>query len=285
MGGYGSGRRGPRPDARPVVEHALRLDVDAFRRAGVPLAAPLEPGADGRRASLTIAATLSGRDIGGRWLAAPLWPADLDAADDGAGLAGLDAPDGAAVAVDLARLDADGAPIAPLYRVGLEWRRVGYGWRPFFACPWCDALARFAYCTGRGLWTCRDCAGLAYRSTRQADYARHESTLRRAAAALGARDAWTCDRGALYGAPDVLRRPLGMRAATYRRRLERYQDARATFCAAFALELARGWGCRALGPCRAPGSDAARRDALTVWRANGGRRLARIYGQRRDAAA
>lgn len=283
MGGYGSGRRGPRPDARPVVEHALRLDVDAFRRAGLPLAA--QPEDAERRAALTFAATLGGRDIG-RWIAAPLWPSDLDDADDDG--ANLDAPDGAAHAVDLAALDADGMPVAPLYRVGLEWRRVGYGWRPFFACPWCDAPARFLYSAGPDgppLWTCRACAGLAYRSTRQADFERHEGAMRRAAAALGAADAWTCDRGALYGAPDVLRRPLGMRLATYRRRLERYQDARLTFRAALALELSRGWARRALGPLRSPGSEAARRRALADWQASGGRRLARLYGQRRTAAA
>lgn len=214
MGGYSSGRRGRRADARDLVEDAPRLDVHAAAIA-LQLAAP-----DGYR--VTIGAR------GRRWTLAAC--AELD--DDG--------PPGAACACTFDDADDIGATSG---RVELAWIRVGYGWRCYWRCPTCAARVRHVYApTGRaGLWTCRRCARLAYLSTRRPVHARAERRARLAAADLGAAWAWTCTAEALANAPDVLPRPPGMkRRAVYLPRLARWMVARQRFAAALAAELARG---------------------------------------------
>lgn len=219
MGGYRSGRRGPRSGAAALADAAPRLDVDGFARVGRPLAGPDRDAV----ASLT---TLAGRLV---YALAARPVGCLEAGDDG--------PPGAAAALEVGPMGDDGAPVCPAV-VALDWRRVGYGWRPFVVCPDCGGRCRLLYAPA---WRCRRCARLAYRSTRLDDCARLSYRARRAADALGTGDAWTCSNAALAGAPDVLRRPAGMHRRAYLRRLAAWRRARSAFALALALELGRGW--------------------------------------------
>jgi len=250
MGGYLSGRRGRRPGAAPLVEATPRLDVGGFRLSGLRLDAP---GDD----PPTAAVDLAGASYAAR----------LDAArvtSPGAG------PIGAAVALDVYRLDDDDAPAGPPWRVPLAWYRVGYGWRPAFVCRDCGRRVRHVYAPR---WTCRRCARLTYASTRQPDYQRAERRARRAAAALRWPLAWRCDRGALAAAPVALPRPYGMRWRTWGRRLDEWGDALAAYRVALDVELLRGWPPPLLG---GPALSAPQRRAMLAdARATFGRRLAR----------
>lgn len=220
MGGYGSGRRGPRPGAAALADDTPRLDVDAFARAGLPLGGPT-------RDVVASLMTRGGRPV--HVLAA--LPVGCIGADD-------DGPTGGAVALEVGPIDDDGRPAAGSVVVALEWCRVGYGWRAFAVCPDCGGRARLLYAPA---WRCRCCARLAYRSTRLDDCDRLAYRARRAADALDAADAWTCTNAALADAPDVLRRPSGMHRRVYLRRLAAWRSARAAFALALALELGRGW--------------------------------------------
>lgn len=253
MGGYGSGRRGPRPGAAPLVEATPRLDVGALRPSGLRLDAP---GDDPPALAL---------DVAGASYAARLDAGRVTLPDVG--------PIGAADALEVYQLDAADAPAGPGARVPLTWYRVGYGWRPVFVCRDCGRRARHVYAP---MWTCRRCAGLAYRSTRLEDWQRLGIRARRAAAALRWPLAWRCNNGALADAPDVLPRPAGMPGRVYLRRLIVWRAARRDYGAAFALELSRGWPPPVYGMRAAARSSARRRRAaITDARDAGGRRLAR----------
>lgn len=244
MGGYSSGNRRPRTNARALTVERLRLDVGTFRRAGLPLDS-LEPDSIAAL-SLTIC---DGAAF--RWQ--PVEPGD---ALEG----GPVAPAGAC----LVTTGADGLPL----RVPIDWHRVGYGWRPLWRCPTCRARVRILYgptpaaaasSAGRApLWTCRPCAALAYESTRQPDYKRARERASRAAAALGMGDAWTCGNEQLFRRSDWQPRPPGMHWRTWRRRLEDWRRARIELEGAMVAEFCRGWP-RALGGAT---MDALRRDAL-----------------------
>ena len=208
MGGSGSGDW---QDGRPLTSSRLALDVRQLRRAGLPLAA--QPTRAGRVEILSRGGPDRGGPLGS---IAPVWPA--------AGAFEPGGPPGAAVACHV-HSGADRPP----YRVALTWRRVGYGWRPFWHCPRCDRAASILYgADGWTLapraWACRRCAGLAYRSTRQDTEQRADSALRRALAALGAT---TGDGWAVVNVRDSYTppRPPGMRRRTYARRLAAYRRA------------------------------------------------------------
>jgi len=259
MGGYGSGNRTPRR-TRGLTDDRLRLDVGAFRRAGQRL--------DGLEDARPACLRMTAGAVVYTWCADEPLPASS-----------VTGPPGGASVCLTGRKGDDCAP----RRVPIEWRRVGYGWRPWWLCPACGRRARILYgptpadagAGWAGRWTCRGCAALAYRSTRQPDYLRLAYRARRAAAALGARDAWTCNNGELYDGADVLRRPTGMQRRTYARRLEAWQAARRDYRAAFAVELGRGWPpWPGMGATRRR-LEAARGAILDANRAAGGRRLAR----------
>lgn len=260
MGGYGSGNRRPRANARGLTIKRLRLDVGAFRRAGRPLdvVAP-DAGAVHIRAR--------GESIVYMWQ--PVEP--------GAALeSGPAAPAGACLVTV-----GDGPPL----RVPLDWHRVGYGWRPLWRCPTCRARVRILYgptptaaALGAGrapLWTCRTCAALAYESTRLPDYRRARERASRAAAALGMADAWTCGNERLFRRDDWQPRPPGMHWRTWRRRLEDWRRARLELEAAMVAELARGWTFGGAGAAM----DALRRDALARLDAARAERRAARAGQ------
>ena len=259
MGGYGSGNQRQR-DARPLTVERIRLDVGAFRRHGLPLDV-VEPG---RRA---LSVTMRGGALYTWRAVEPL------AALEGGPLA----PAGAC----LVRLEGAGPPL----RVPLDWRRVGYGWRPWWICPTCDARARILYgptaaaaasSTGRApLWTCRTCAALAYESTRQPDRVRARIRETRAAAAAGLTEA---KQAAMHNAfnpaaarlPVDVRRPPRMRLRTWLRRLDAWQHARAIDELTMLAEFGRGW------PLSFGGAEfaAARRYALDALAADRAQRRA-----------
>lgn len=211
MGGSGSGDW---QDGRPLTIHRLALDVRQLRRAGLVLAAhPTRAG------HVSISARDSAARGGVCVTVRPVWPlGDVHSAR------GADGPPGAAAACHV-HSGADRPP----YRVALTWRRVGYGWRPFWRCPLCDRAASILYgADGWTLapraWACRRCAGLAYRSTLLDAEQRADAALRRALAALGATtgDGWAVvNLRKAYTPP----RPPGMRGATYVRRLAAYRAA------------------------------------------------------------
>ena len=207
MGGSGSGDW---QDGRPLTRSRLPLDVRQLRRAGLVLAA--QPTRAGHVSIMGDGAARVGVCVTVR----PVWPA--------AGAAVFDEPPGAAVACHV-HSGADRPP----YRVALVWRRVGYGWRPFWRCPRCDRAASILYGAdgwtfAPRVWACRDCAGLAYLSTLQPADVRADAMLRRAAAALGVN---LPAGGWAFGMLDRMPpRPPGMRRATYRRRLERLRSAK-----------------------------------------------------------
>ena len=261
MGGYGSGNRRPRANARPLTIKRLRLDVGAFRRAGLPLD--------------VVAPNAGALQIRARGdVTVYTWqPVEPSAALEG----GPVAPAGAC----LVTTGNDGPPL----RVPLDWHRVGYGWRPLWRCPTCGARVRILYgptpaaaasSAGRApLWTCRTCAALAYESTRAPDYKRARERASRAAAALGMADAWTCGNEQLFRRDDWQPRPFGMHWRTWRRRLEDWRRARLELEAALCAELARGWTFGGAGAAM----NALRRDALAQLAAARAERRAARGGQ------
>jgi hypothetical protein len=269
VGGYCSGRRGRRPGARALTVERLRFDVGMFRRTG---GAPLEAGEPDAH--------------GGTLCADGATVCTWRAVEPGQALEG--GPAAPAGAIMLRSLEGDRPPV----RLPIAWRRVGYGWRPWWQCPACGQLARFVYGppiaapSSAARWTCRTCAALAYRSTRQPDYQRAGHRARRAAAALGMPQAWTATNTSLCALSDWQPRPPGMHWRTWRRRLEAWQGARLEFDAALHAELGRGWGgshlarlaslCGGMAPS-APLFDDLRRVALE--------RLAAARAQRRAARA
>lgn len=207
MGGSGSGDW---QDGRPLTTSRLSLDVRQLRRAGLELAA--RPTRAGHASIIGSAGPLV--------TVRPVWPAAPDVAAEPGG------PPGAAAACHV-HSTADRPPC----RVALTWRRVGYGWRPFWRCPRCDRAASILYgADGWTLapraWACRHCAGLAYRSTLQPADVRADAALRRALAALGATtgDGWAVANVRASFTPP---RPPGMRRRTYARRLAAYRAAHA----------------------------------------------------------
>ena len=115
MGGYGSGRHGRRPNARALTDDRQRLDVCALRRAGWRREA-----GEGDDDGAAIVLRVEG---------APAYtcrPVEPGAALEG----GPAAPAGACA---IGRLEGAAPPV----RVAIDWRRVGYGWRPWWICPRC----------------------------------------------------------------------------------------------------------------------------------------------------
>lgn len=221
MGGYGSGNRDRRWRAHDVTGERFRLDVAAFKRGGMRI-----------------------DDIGGRhpWLTMTAgaivyeWrPVEPGAALEG----GPVRPAGACL---VRRLD---VAHAPTLRLPIEWRRVGYGWRPFWRCRSCGELARIVYGpapsvaaampAARLAWCCRRCARVAYVSTRRTAKERAETRVLKAAAALGV----TYAGGSLWDIPTHPPRPSGMHWRTYLRRLEALDAAQRAHIAETVRRLAQ----------------------------------------------
>lgn len=257
MGGYGSGRR-EGGDGRPLTCQRLALCVDEFRRRGLDLGrVELE-----RRPRLALSFPLSGRPHVYTWR-----PVELDGLDDG--------PPAAARAIRVQHNDEGPALVVPL-----DWRRVGYGWRPLWRCPECDRAARILYaaprqCVGLApLWTCRTCAALAYNSTRVSDLDRLTTRARRAAAAAGMRDAWQRSRASLCDELTPPRRPTGMHGATYYVRMIRWRSAQAALDLALSAALI-AWPVALVGAENARAFRRSRAELLAAGRAAVGRRIGR----------
>ena len=221
MGGYGSGNHGRRWRAHDVTVERLRLDVGTFKRGGMRL-----DDIGGRRPWLTM----TSGDVVYEWR--PVEP--------GAALEG--GPVAPAAACLVQRLEVDDAPAL---RLPIEWRRVGYGWRPFWRCRSCGELARIVYGpapavaaampAARLAWCCRRCAHVAYESTRRTAKERADARVLNAAAALGVRYAG----GSLWDIPKRPPRPSGMHWSTYQRRLDALDAAQRAQIDATWIELAR----------------------------------------------
>ena len=254
MGGYGSGRRDG-GDGRPLTCNRLAANVDACRRHGLPLD-DVEPG-NRTRLALTVGEHFY------TWR--PTSPAPL--------------PDGPPLAARqcLVRLDDDG----PALVVPLDWRRVGYGWRPLWRCPECDRAARILYAApvqirgGTPRWTCRTCAGLAYYSTRVPDVERLTTRAARAAAAAGMTNAWECSRLTLCSDRTPPRRPTGMHGPTHARRLAAWRSAQSALYVALSAELARPWPAFFIGAGNVADMLANRAELLDTARDVVGRRVGR----------
>ena len=258
MGGYGSGRR-EGGDGRPLTCQRLALCVDEFRRQGLDLGrVELE-----RRPRLSLSFPLSGRPHVYTWR--PVEPDELD-----------DGPPAAARAIRVQHNDDGPALVVPL-----DWRRVGYGWRPLWRCPECDRAARVLYAAPVQIhgaaprWTCRACAGLAYYSTRVPDVERLTTRAARAAAAAGMADAWECSRLTLCTDRTPPRRPMGMHSATHARRLAAWRSAQCALYVALSAELSRPWPACFIGAGMVARSRANRAELLDTARAVVGRRVGR----------
>ena len=258
MGGYGSGQ-GDRAAGRPLTCQRLALCVDEFRRQGLDLGRVESE----RRAWLALSFPLSGRPHVYTWR--PV--GDLD---------GLDGPPAAAWALRVQHNNEGPALLVPL-----DWRRVGYGWRPLWRCPECDRAARVLYAAPVQIhgaaprWTCRACAGLAYYSTRVPDVERLTTRAARAAVAAGMADAWECSRLTLCSDRTSPRRPTGMHGRTHARRLAAWRSAQSALYVALSAELSRPWPAFFIGAEMVARSLANRAELLDTARAVVGRRIGR----------
>lgn len=89
-------------------------------------------------------------------------------------------------------------------RVRLAWRKLRFGWRPFFVCPCCGQRCCSLHPRIAG-WACRKCCGLAYRSQLELVRRRGEMAAHKIQKRLGG---WN-------DSLDLPPRPKGMRRAVY----------------------------------------------------------------------